>query len=272
MIRKTLKNPCFFSGVGIHSGVQAQLHIKPASTGEGLCFFRTDLNHRIPVSPAYVLSTARATLLGDTRGYIKTPEHLLAACAGLGLTDLVIEIDAEEVPILDGSSLAFIQGMKAAHLCMSDVSVQPLVITTPVVVSEGEGMVIALPSSEPRYTYTLDYPATFIGSQISSWPLTEAIFEAEIAPARTYGFFKEVEALLKNGLAKGGSLENAVIIGETGYMTPLRFPDELARHKVLDLIGDMVLLGRPILGHLIGIKSGHSLNAKMVHHLQSLTE
>lgn len=269
MIRKTLKKTCTLSGIGIHSGLQVELTLKPAAAGSGLCFFRTDAQVCIPVHPTYLSSTARATLLENNGSFIKTPEHLLAACAGLGITDLLIEISGEEIPILDGSSLDFVNAFQSAEIVSIEGDIHPLIITKPCIVSEDGAMVIALPHPTSRYTYTLDYPHTFIGSQVSSWELSSDIFETEIAPARTYGFFKEVEALLKQGLARGGSIDNAVIIGDTEYMTPLRFPDELARHKLLDLIGDMAVLNRPIQGHILGIKSGHALNAKMVKFLAS---
>ena len=266
MVQTSLKSACYFEGIGIHSGKQVLLKCLPAEPNTGIVFIRTDLrNQSILVSPEHVVPSSRYTSLREGSIEIRTPEHVLAACSGLGISNLRIEINAEEVPILDGSALLFVTEFQRVGLQTFSEVLSPLVITTPIVVQSGDASVIALPSDRPQFSYVLSYPQSFIGSQIVTTYLEN--FAHDIAPARTYGFYAEVQALLARGLAQGGGIENAVIIGEDGYLSELRFPDELARHKLLDLMGDLWILGRPIVGHVIGVKSGHALNATMVQQL-----
>jgi UDP-3-O-[3-hydroxymyristoyl] N-acetylglucosamine deacetylase len=253
MNQRTLKNPCQFVGVGIHSGKETTLRCFPAPADFGIVFNKTT-----KVSPENLRSTPRATLLGD----IFTPEHFLSACFGLGITNLECELDGSEIPILDGSALEFVLGFENAGI--HDVETRhaaSLQIGKPIVI---DNCLIALPSDRLIFSYVLDYPDSFIGQQTYTYIFDPHTYKTEIAPARTFGFEKEVKALLERGLAQGGSIDNAVVIGEKNYLNKLRFPDELVRHKILDMIGDLSVLGRYPQCHFVGIKSGHAQNMKMV--------
>lgn len=266
MVQKSLKNPFSFEGIGIHSGQSVQVTCLPAAANTGIIFRRLDLaGKEVPVCPDSLKLADRCTQLHWNGVDIFTPEHLLAACAGLGIDNMAIQIDHAEVPIMDGSALAFATGFLDAGIQALSAPVTPFVITKPVLVQEGDRYVMALPSPISYFSYVLSYPDTFIGSQTVTVSTDQ--FLSDIAPARTYGFEAEIQALLDRGLAQGGCLDNAVVIGNTGYLSELRFPDELARHKTLDLMGDLWVLGRPILGHVIGVKSGHALNARFVKQL-----
>jgi len=169
---------------------------------------------------------------------------------------------------MDGSAKPFVEAILQSGIKQFGDAVQtPLVCADPITLSHKEQRIIMLPSDQFLLTYVLEYPESFVGSQVYTFAMTKDAFIQDIAAARTYGFHHEVEALLKRGLAKGGSLENAIVIGETDYLTPLRFPNELARHKILDMIGDLALLGRPLKAHVIGIRSGHHLNTQLVKKL-----
>lgn len=267
MVQKSLKKPFSFEGIGIHSGQSVQVTCLPAAADTGIIFRRLDLaGKEVPVCPDSLKLADRCTQLHWNSVDIFTPEHLLAACAGLGIDNMAIEIDHAEVPIMDGSALSFATGFLDAGIQELSAPVTPFVITQPILVQEGDRYVIALPSPISYFSYVLSYPDTFIGSQTIT--ASTAQFLSDIAPARTYGFEAEIQALLDRGLAQGGCLDNAVVIGKTGYLSELRFPDELVRHKTLDLMGDLWVLGRPILGHVIGVKSGHALNAQFVKELE----
>ena len=265
MTQRTLRGPCSFSGVGIHSGQKATLTCRPAPPDTGLVFVRRDQQSRqVPVIPSSLVEGNRATLLQANGVSIATPEHLLSACSGLGIHNLFIDIDCEEVPILDGSALSFVSQFIKIGIEEQEVDISPFVIQEPIVLQSETATLVGLPYAHTQFTYHLSYPDHFIGSQTCSFLLGEDDYAQAIAPARTYGFLAEVEALRQQGLAKGGSLDNAVVIGEDDYLTPLRFDNELARHKLLDMIGDLACLGRPIQGHIVGIGSGHGLNKDLV--------
>jgi UDP-3-O-[3-hydroxymyristoyl] N-acetylglucosamine deacetylase len=267
--QKTLLKSVSFSGVGIHSGLETTVVCHPAPAGHGIVFVRTDLEGaRVPMLPQCLVNTSRYTSLKYHDAQIDTPEHLLAACAGLSLHNLVIEIDGRELPILDGSSQVFCDAFLAAGTVDQGL-IKPLVITDMIRVSDQDRLIEVRPSKRSYFEYHLSYPNSFVGEQTVGFDIGEGDFATHIAPARTYGFEHEVAALLRQGLAKGGSLDNAVVIGELDYLTPLRFECELARHKVLDLIGDFWILGRPVVGDVIAYKSGHALTAEMVRKLQS---
>ena len=267
MVSQTVAAPCLFEGIGIHSGKVTRVRLLPAQSG-GIRFRRMDLGGRdLVVGPDGVRVSERFTLLEQDGVDVHTPEHLMAALANFGISHVVIELDGAELPILDGSALPFIEGIEAVGLADAD-PVEALVIREPIVVQDGEKWVMGLPAKTSQFSYVLSYPQSFIGTQMVQTGFEE--FAEEISPARTYGFEAEVKALLARGLALGGSLDNAVVIGETGYLSELRFPDELARHKLLDLVGDLWILGRPIIGHVIGFKSGHALNAGFVKRISGL--
>lgn len=263
--QRTISTTTAFKGLGIHSGKIVTLNCYPADINNGICFVRTDLNNaEVRVSSETVIAESRFTKLSQNGVNIHTPEHILSACAGLGITNLRVEIDAEEVPILDGSALTFCDEFNAAGVKTQDAELLPIIIKDAFKITGKDGAYIEVSPAETfSYTYTLDYPTSFVGKQSATY--TQAInYISDIAPARTYGFEAEVKALLARGLAKGGSLDNAVVIGENDYLNPLRFDNELARHKLLDLIGDMWIIGRPVIGNINAFKSGHALNAALV--------
>lgn len=263
----TLKKYICLQGLGIHTGRTVKLTIKPSDT-DGLVFVRTDLNHAlVPVNPQNMIPSSRATILQNGAARIVTPEHLLAALWMTGITRAVIELDQEEIPIMDGSSRPFAEAILEAGRRTLTAPLSPVVVTQPLFVAGEDRSLTALPAENFQITYILDYPNTFIGSQVLSLELNERVFIDEIASARTYGFYSEIKSLLDKGLAQGGSLENAVVIGADNYMNPLRFQNELVRHKILDLIGDLATLNRPIQGHFVAIKSGHDENRQMVQKL-----
>jgi UDP-3-O-acyl N-acetylglucosamine deacetylase len=271
MIQKTIKKTCQISGLGLHSGKKVNLTLLPAPVNTGIIFIRTDCGEqKIPSIPSSLSATNRATILEKKGCRIITPEHLLATLYGFQIDNLFIKLDAEEVPIMDGSALSFIKVIQKAGIQELAQEKKIASIKKPFLVKKENKSVIALPCSNFRVTFILEYPQSFIGTQIASFDLTPEKFCQEIGPARTYGFYEEVEELRKKGLIKGGSLDNAVVITKDSYLNELRYPNELVRHKILDLIGDLSILGTEINGHFIGIKSGHALNMEMVKKINQI--
>ncbi len=271
MLQQTLIGKSHLTGIGIHSGKKTTLTFKPASENTGICFVRTDANRTIvPAKISFLAPSKRATCLTKDGVQILTPEHVLAACYALNLHNLVIELDGEEVPIFDGSSKPFLDLFQTIGLKQqTSFAPEPLQIKTAVKITDGNATILGLPDDVFRVTYFLEFPHHFIGIQTKTSVVTPNSFADDIGPARTFGFLSELQGLLEKNLALGGSLENAVVISDTDYLTPLRFEDELARHKILDIIGDFCLLGRPLKGHIIGIRSGHKDNAALVQKLIS---
>lgn len=265
---KRLRNPVTLSGIGIHSGVEIHLKISPGNPETGIRFFRQGYDTSIPCDAKYAISAARATLLENDGVRIRTPEHLLSALYGLGIICADIAMSDEEVPILDGSAKTFTDAFLQAGLEDLPPMVIPA-IQTPISVQGPHGSTATvLPDTVRRFTYLLHFSNSFVGYQYYSFVWTPEGYVTDIAPARTFGFRHEVEALKARGLALGGSLDNAVVIDDKDYLNPLRFPDELVRHKVLDLIGDMALVGTPFTGHVIGVASGHALHATLAQAIQ----
>ncbi len=260
-----------FSGTGLHGGLKATLVFKPAEANSGVRFIRTDLegSPEIKVNASSAVEAAdnsRRTVLRRGDVEISTVEHVLAAVRGLGIDNVVIEIDSPEPPEPDGSSAPFVEILKKAGKVTQEAARKYIEIKRPVAVSENGVQIVALPHDGLRITFTLDYDHPMIGAQHASFDITGETFEKEISPARTFSLLKEVEVLRDRGLIKGGTLENSIVIGDDKLMNegPLRFPDEFVRHKILDLMGDLSLLGHPLKGHIISIKSGHATNIKMV--------
>jgi UDP-3-O-[3-hydroxymyristoyl] N-acetylglucosamine deacetylase len=258
MKQKTIAKPLKISGIGIHSGEKVDLFLCPAKENSGITFIRNDKKKaQIKVSVENLIHTNRATALkGEDNLIIRTPEHLLAALSALSITNIIIEMNSEEVPILDGSSLPFYTKIKNNGILPQKAHVHPLTIQTPLKFSSGNKIILALPQKYSSFTYFFDHESKILPPQMAHISNFDR-FEKDIAPARTFGFEFEINNLKKLGLAKGGSLENALVIGDTHYLNPPRFTNECARHKCLDLIGDCWVIGRPILGSIIGIKSGH---------------
>ncbi len=265
--QRTIKNQFIFEGIGIHTGVKVRTVFKPAPAGTGIVFRRVDLDPvvEIPAKAEYIDpgEVKRNTTLARDGVQIHTVEHILAAVSGMQVDNLVIDIDADEPPEpADGSVLELVESIKAAGVENQGVPVKYLKITTPLSYYKNNVELLALPYDGFRVSYTIEYESEFIGTQYISLDIDPSTFVSEIAPSRTFALMSDVEMLRKEGLIKGGSLENAVVVDENGIMNegPLRFPDEFVRHKILDIIGDLTLAGAPIEGHIIAIRSGHNYN------------
>src|SRR5208283_344951 len=261
-LQRTLKKQVLFRGIGLHTGKHTTVRLKPAPRDTGIVFYRTDKGALIRASIASVGETAFATTIGLNGVRIKTVEHLLAAASGLGIDNLVIEVDGPEVPILDGSSTHLVEMILEAGIAKQGKERPVMKITRPLVYKDAHARITALPYEGTRISYYIQFNHQLLGEQEYSLELTEENFIREIAPARTFGFLKDVETLRANGLVKVGSFDNAVIIGEQGVLnaTGLRFHDEFVRHKILDAIGDLSLIGFPIEGHVLLEKAGHTAN------------
>jgi UDP-3-O-[3-hydroxymyristoyl] N-acetylglucosamine deacetylase len=266
--QQTLKRPVFCSGVGLHSGKKVNLAIKPAPVNHGIRFVRTDLAHK-PVINAHfrnVIDTSLATTLGQDGVIVSTVEHLMAALAGLHIDNALLEMDAYEAPIMDGSAGPFSAMAKEAGMVEQTGKRYYFVVKEPIEMEEDDKKVGLYPSDVPRVTCSIDFDHPLLRNQSYSITLDDGHFEKEISQARTFGFLSEVDYLKRNGFARGGSLENAVVIDKDRILNPegLRFQDEFIRHKILDCIGDLSLLGLPIVGHIIAHKSGHALNYSLL--------
>lgn len=268
-LQRTLKQEIKFEGIGLHTGRYSKVCLKPAPRDTGIIFVRTDKDLAIKASIGSVTDTAFATTLGLNGTRVKTVEHVLATLAGLGIDNVYIELNGTEVPILDGSSLELTSLILNAGIAKQSKKRPYIRIIHPVALTDGNAEIAVFPYHGRRITYRIHFNHHLLGEQQLSLDLTEESFTLEIAPARTFGFLKDVEYLKANGFARGGSFDNAIILGETGILnaTGLRFKDEFVRHKILDLIGDFSLIGYPIYGHVIANKSGHTTNLKFLKKL-----
>lgn len=272
--QKTLRNSVKLSGVGLQTGRAVSMTIKPAPVSSGINFVRIDLPNRPllninSVSLDTCASPERRTALAVGPMQIQTIEHMMAALSGLSVDNISIELDSDELPGMDGSAKDFVAAIRKAGIEEQTESRRALEIREPAWCREGDSFIAAFPGDNFKISYTLSYPAPSIGTQYLSLVLTEDIFEAEIAPARTFCLEEEAVELIKRGLGKGANYDNTLVMGRsTPVNTALRFPDEPVRHKVLDLIGDLYLLGMPLKGHVVAIKSGHKLNMELVKKLK----
>ena len=266
--QRTLRESVGCIGVGLHTGARVALTLRPAAPGTGLVFVRTDGPHpvEIPARGEFVIDAALATTLGRGGVKIATVEHVLAALAGLGVDNCRVEVDGPEVPIMDGSAEPFVRLVHAAGLREQAAPRRYLAIRRPVTVTDGDKSAALLPAARFGVTYTIDFQHPLISDQSAALELDEPRFVRELASARTFGFKRDVERLQRHGLALGGSLENAIVVDDFSILNPegLRFPDEFVRHKILDAIGDLALIGMPVLGRLVAVKSGHALNHELV--------
>ncbi|MFW5640246.1 MAG: UDP-3-O-acyl-N-acetylglucosamine deacetylase [Thermodesulfobacteriota bacterium] len=262
--QRTLAKPVTMSGVGVHSGKKVTLTLKPAPINHGIQFRRVDLPDSPRLSAHFnrVVDTSLATVIGEGGCIVSTIEHLMAAFAGMSVDNALVELDNYELPIMDGSAAPFVRHMREAGFKRQSGAKCFLVIQAPIHIREGNKSVRITPAPHFRITCTIDFPHPLIGRQTYSLEVADRCFEKEIAGARTFGFLHEIEYLKRFGLARGGTLENALVISEKGILNKngLRFPDEFVRHKILDSIGDFSLLGLPILGHVEANRSGHAFN------------
>ncbi len=266
--QRTLRQPVSCTGTGLHSGAAIELTLKPAPVNHGIVFVRTDLPNpvEIPARAEFVVDTQLATTIGRGAARVATIEHLMAALAGLGIDNCRVEVSGPEVPIMDGSAAPFVFLIESAGVETQRAGKRFLVVKKPVTIVEGEKEVRLLPASQFSVSFTIDFDHPLISDQSFRMDFSDRSFQREISRARTFGFLKEVELLKKMGLARGGSLENAIVIDEFSILNPdgLRYPDEFVRHKILDSIGDLSLFGMPVIGHLVASRSGHALNHKLV--------
>jgi UDP-3-O-[3-hydroxymyristoyl] N-acetylglucosamine deacetylase len=260
----TLASPVTCSGVGVHSGCNVHLTVRPAPENHGIRFARTDLPDSPTVAALFnrVVDTSLATVIGDEGCIVSTIEHLMACFSGLSIDNALVELDAYEMPIMDGSAAPFTRLLRSVGFRSQEAPRHCIIIKEPIELREGDKFVGAYPSHQREMSCGIEYDHPLIRQQTIGVHLTRRVFEYEIAPARTFGFLYEVEHLKRFGLARGGSLDNAVVIDGDQVLNPggLRFPDEFVRHKLLDCIGDFSLLGMPIIGRIVTHKSGHALN------------
>lgn len=269
--QRTINTPVECTGVGVHSGKPATLTIKPAPPNHGIKFKRTDLVNApsIPALFKMVTDTSLATVLGNNGAIVSTIEHLMACFTGLSIDNAMVEVNAYEMPIMDGSALPFVEMINAAGIEEQDAPRCFFIIKEPIEISEDGKFVGVYPSDAFKISCTIEYEEALIGTQSFSMTVEETPFADEISSARTFGFYHEYEFLKQHGLARGGSLENSVVIDGKTVLNQdgLRFPDEFIRHKVLDCIGDFSLLGMPLLGHVVAHKSGHLFNHKLLQEI-----
>lgn len=268
----TLAAEAIYNGIGLHSGREVHLVMKPAPADTGLVFVRTDLEGRpqIHATAANVTSTMRATTVEENGCKVFTIEHLMSAFHALGVDNCYIEIDAEEPPVADGSALAFFQTLKSAGLVELSSPRREIVIDKVYRIDDEEHkrFVMVVPYDGFRVSFTSVNPHKLIGIQYENFEITADLYEQEIAPARTIAYEKEIEALRSMGLGLGGTLESVIVYNDEGWLNPLHFEDELVRHKILDVIGDLRLAG-PIRGHVIAVASGHALNTSLAKKIQA---
>jgi UDP-3-O-[3-hydroxymyristoyl] N-acetylglucosamine deacetylase len=274
----TLSGEMTCVGRGLHSGQRVCLRLRPAPPDSGIRFVRTDVSSERRLVPAhwhYLVESELCTMLANEHGVtVGTVEHLLAALHGCEIDNAVIELDGPEVPIMDGSAAPFVSLLQQLGTVRQSVPRRALFITRPVVASESDRYAVVLPGVQARMTIEIDFPSTAIGRQRYAQALTPETFARDIAPARTFGFAHELQALRDRGLAIGGSLRSAILIDGTRVVNDegLRFPDEFVRHKLLDCVGDLALLGMPVVGHLVAHKPGHRLCHQLLRALESATD
>ncbi|HEY9799948.1 MAG TPA: UDP-3-O-acyl-N-acetylglucosamine deacetylase [Leptolyngbyaceae cyanobacterium] len=269
-------------GVGLHSGVTTHVRILPTESGNGRYFVRVDLPDSpiIPAQVAAVHQTVLSTQLGKDEVSVRTVEHLLAALAGMGVDNARIEIDGPEVPLLDGSAKEWVSSIAEVGLVEQATSHSDyLDISEPIWIRQDDAFVAAIPATETRFSYGIDFDLPAIGNQWHSWLLTTepnqaaSSFAQEIAPARTFGLLHQLEYLQKSGLIKGGSLDNALVCGPDGWLNPpLRFANEPVRHKILDLVGDLSLLGYFPRAHFLAYKASHNLHIQLAQKILAVTK
>ncbi|MEJ2008009.1 MAG: UDP-3-O-acyl-N-acetylglucosamine deacetylase [Acidobacteriota bacterium] len=268
--QNTIARPVSTEGIGLHTGVPVHVRLLPAPSGTGIVFKRIDLDgFPIKARAKNVARVSYATSLMRKGVLISTTEHLLSALAAAGVDNVFIEIDNLEVPIMDGSALPFLRLIQEAGLKQQRAGRTFAKILKPVEVVDGAKRIAVYPSDDFEITYRIAFNHPLIGEQERSFSMNQSGYEVGIAPARTFGFIDEVEMLRRSGLVRGGSLENAIVLTETGVMNPegLRFPDEFCRHKILDLIGDLAMFGCPLVGHVVADRAGHAMHIALVSRL-----
>ena len=269
--QKTLKSAIGCSGVGLHSGNKVSMLLHPAEPGTGIVFRRVDLGGA-SVAAKYenVGATMMCTTLGNGNGVrVATVEHLMSALAGLGIDNLIVEIDGPEVPIMDGSAAPFVFLVECAGVVEQDAPRRAVQVLKRIEVSDGERSVSLTPANGFSVSFEIEYDHPLIGRQECFFEFSDGAFKRELCRARTYGFLRDIDSLRERGFALGGSLENAVVLDDDGVVNEegLRYSDEPVRHKALDSIGDLYLAGAPVLGHMHCVRSGHTMNHRLLRAL-----
>jgi len=266
--QQTVRRPVSLDGIGLHSGETVNMTVSPAAADTGILFRASD-GTLIPANADHVVDTNSATTVGAFGVRVRTIEHLMAAASALGIDNLMVDIDGPEVPAADGSAKPFVDLLRSAGRVSLAAPRRPITISQPIRVGTESRWIEVLPADSLRISYTLDNNHPIIGLQAGTFGISEEVFCEELAAARTYGFLRDVPAMRQNGLARGGSLENAIVVGKRSVLNDsLRFPDEFVRHKILDLVGDLFLLGRPLRAHVVGRNAGHALNYQLVAAIQ----
>ena len=276
--QKTIAKEATLKGIGLHTGNSVEVKFKPAPAFSGVNFIRADLpgRPRILACMSNVIDLARCprrTSIGEDNVEIHTIEHIMATLAGLAIDNIDVELDAEEAPGLDGGATPFIEILKEAKIIEQDSPRQHFQIREPLWIEDKDSSLAVLPANDFRVSYTLSYDHPLLKAQFLDILVNDEVFEREIAPSRTFCLEREVDSLRNQGLGKGANYDNTLVVGESGIIdNKLRFEDEFARHKILDLIGDLYLLGLPLKGHIIALKSGHPLNIKLLHRISQQKE
>lgn len=269
----TLQQTVVIAGIGVHSGAPATLTIHPADAGQGITFVRTDITRGDNVIPArwdYVTETRLCTVVANKDGAsVSTIEHLMSAFAALGVDNATVDIDGPEIPIMDGSAADFVREIDRAGLTRQKAPRRVLVVKKTITVKDGDKKAILSPADGQYYGFEIAFDNAVVGRQKYTHEMKEKSYRNEIAAARTFGFLHEVEMLRQMGLARGGSLDNAIVIDGEKILNPggLRFKNEFVRHKILDAIGDIYIAGGQMIGHYHGVKAGHAMNNKVLHAL-----
>jgi UDP-3-O-[3-hydroxymyristoyl] N-acetylglucosamine deacetylase len=267
--RRTINANVGITRIGLHSGHYTKVELHPAPAGSGITFVRADLDGlRIPAIQASTTALDYATTVGKDDVSVGTVEHLLSAIMACGITDVDILIDGPEVPIIDGSAVPFVHLIDAAGVKTLNSDIEVLRIDQPIEVVDGDKSIRMTPSNRLVLKYRIDFAHRAIGKQSFHFDFQHDNFLKKIAPARTFGFKSDVDRMRQAGLARGGSVENCIVLDDKGVMNgPLRFRDEFVRHKILDLIGDLALIGRPVVGEITAYKAGHALHSRFVEKL-----
>lgn len=271
MKQRTIKNKVELTGIGLHKGVPVKLELEPLEANSGIVFYRSDLGVSIPLKPESIIDTTMATVIGKGEAKISTIEHLMSAIYAYGIDNLKINVDNEEIPIMDGSSIAWCMLLDEAGIRECSEARELVMIKKPLEVRDGDKFVRLEPSEKTIFDFAIDFKHPAIGKQQYKFAFSRKNYREEIARARTFGFLQEVNYLRSIGLGKGGNLNNCIVLDESGIMNKdgLRYSEEFVRHKILDAIGDMAILGIPLLGSYVSFAGSHKLNSMLTQKLLS---
>lgn len=271
MKQRTIKNKVELTGIGLHKGVPVKLELEPLEANSGIVFYRSDLGVSIPLKPESIIDTTMATVIGKGEAKISTIEHLMSAIYTYGIDNLKINVDNEEIPIMDGSSIAWCMLLDEAGIREFGEARELVMIKKPLEVRDGDKFVRLEPSEKTIFDFAIDFKHPAIGKQQYKFAFSRKNYREEIARARTFGFLQEVNYLRSIGLGKGGNLNNCIVLDESGIMNKdgLRYSEEFVRHKILDAIGDMAILGIPLLGSYVSFAGSHKLNSMLTQKLLS---